>query len=56
MRQAAHLANVVLPFGHRHRAAGVEHEADTRGTDVEKRNTYSLTGIDAALRAAIVEA
>jgi hypothetical protein len=38
------------------RAAGVEHEADTRGTEVEKRDTYSLTGIEAALRAAIVEA
>jgi len=36
------------------RAAGVKHKADTRGTEVEKRNTYSLTGIEAALRAAIV--
>ena len=36
------------------RAAGVEHEADTRGTEVEKRDNYSLTGIEAALRAAIV--
>lgn len=36
------------------RAAGVEHKADTRGTEVEERDTYSLTGIEAALRAAIV--
>lgn len=36
------------------RAAGVKHEADTRGTKVEKRDNYSLTGIEAAFRAASV--
>lgn len=37
------------------RAAGVEHEADTRGTEVEKRDTYSLTGIEAAFSASMVD-
>ena len=50
------VAEIVTPVNEpwHGRAAGVEHEADTRGTEVEKRDTYSLTGIEAALRAAIV--
>lgn len=52
------LAEVGAPVadGGHGRAAGVEHEADTRGAEVVQGDDYSLTGIDAAFRASMVDA
>jgi hypothetical protein len=38
------------------RASGIQNDAGARSTKVVNQFSYSLTGIDCALRAAIVEA